>query len=231
VLEIIEDLRKPFFFLALVFLALAVLVEVGSMAFVTQHTPSASALDTPNPGRGIPTMALLDVLVLYATGIMGLAFISQRIQGKVQGIITLVVGILVLLACIPVLFGEIALLILMVSLLLSPPFGTIAYLAAFGSFPTGEARAAISVIMLLKIVFAVLLVLAHQRFLRMKALMFMIILSFVATLLLSFLQSFVPGILVSITDDIGAIIICIIALVMSLIYAIAGLISAIKAVV
>jgi hypothetical protein len=223
VLELVEDLRKPFFFLALVVFALAVLVEVGSKLAET-------LFNAFNPGRGIPTMALLDGLVLYATAIMGLAFISQGLQGRIQGIITLIVGVVFVLACIPVLFGEIALVVVMVSLLLAAPFGTIAYLVKFGDFPTGTARAAISLIMLLKIIFAVLLVLAHQRFLRMKALMFVIILSFVATLLLSFLQSFVPRFLVSITDDLGAIIICIIALIISLIYAVAGLISAIKAI-
>ena len=205
----LDDLRKPFFIVSLVCIALAVLVELGSIAIVSQHVPSAGALDAPTPGRGIPTQALLDGLVLYATVIMGLALIiPERIQGRLQGIVTLVVAILLLLACIPVLFGELALLFLMIGLLFSPPFGTIAYLAAFGSFPVGTARATISLIMLLKVLFAVFLVLAHQRFLQNKGLMLIIIMSFVGTLVLGFLQGLVPGILVSITDDIGAIIIC-----------------------
>jgi ABC-type transport system involved in cytochrome c biogenesis permease subunit len=120
---LLEDLRKPFFILALVCIGLAVLVELGSMALVTTHATAAGALDAPTPGRGIPTEALLDGLLFYATAIMGMALIiPERIQGRVQGIVTLVVAVLLLLACIPVLFGEIALLFLMVGLLLSPPF-------------------------------------------------------------------------------------------------------------
>jgi len=226
---VLEDLRKPFFIVSLICIGLAVLVELGSMAVITKHVAATSSFDAPTPGRGIPTLALLDGLVFYATIIMGLALIiPERIQGRLQGIVTLVVAVILLLAAIPVVIGEIALLILMVSLLLSPPFGTIAYVIAFGNFDTDGARIAISTILLLKILFAVFLVLAHQRFLQNKGLMLIIITSFVATLVLSFLQGFVPGILVSITDDIGAIIICILAIIWDLIYVLGGIISVVK---
>ncbi len=227
----LEDLRKPFFILALICIALAVLVELGSMAWVTQTVQAASSLNAPTPGRGIPTLALLDGLVLYATTIMGFALIiPERIQGRLQGIVTLVVAILLLLAGIPVVIGELALLILMVSLLFAFPFGTIAYMVAFSQFNTDGARIAISTIMLLKILFAIFLIVAHQRFLQNKGLMLIIITSFVATLVLGFLQSFVPGFLVSITDDIGGIIICILALIWDLIYILGGVISVVKAI-
>jgi hypothetical protein len=229
---LLEDLRKPLFILALVFIGLAVLVELGSIAIVSKHVAAAGTIDAPTPGRGIPTSALLDGLLLYATVMMGIALIiPERIQGRLQGIVTLVVAIILLLIGIPTIIGEIALLVLMVSLLFAAPFGTIAYLVAFGSFNTDGAHIAISTIMLLKICFAVFLVLAHQRFLQNKGLMLIMITSFVATLVLGFLQSFVPGFLVSITDDIGAIIICICALIWGLIYALGGVISAVKAVV
>ena len=228
----LEDLRKPFFIVSLICIGLAVLVELGSMAVISNTTSAAASLEAPTPGRGIPTLALLDGLVFYATIIMGLALIiPERIQGRLQGIVTLVVAIILLLAAIPVVIGEITLLILMVSLLLSPPFGTIAYLVAFGSFNTDGARIAISTIMLLKILFAIFLILAHQRFLQNKGLMLIIITSFVATFVLGFLQSFVPGILVSITDDIGAIIICILAIIWDLIYVLGGIISVVKIIV
>jgi len=229
---VLEDLRKPFFIVSLICIGLAVLVELGSMAVISNTTSAAASLEAPTPGRGIPTLALLDGLVFYATIIMGLALIiPERIQGRLQGIVTLVVAIILLLAAIPVVIGEITLLILMVSLLLSPPFGTIAYLVAFGSFNTDGARIAISTIMLLKILFAIFLILAHQRFLQNKGLMLIIITSFVATFVLGFLQSFVPGILVSITDDIGAIIICILAIIWDLIYVLGGIISVVKIIV
>jgi ABC-type transport system involved in cytochrome c biogenesis permease subunit len=229
---LLDDLRKPIFIVALVFIALAVLVELGSIGLVSQSAPSANSLNAPTPGRGIPTLALLDALVLYATIIMGLALIiPERIQGRVQGIVTLVVAIVLLLAAIPVVFGEISLLILMISLLFAPPFGTIAYFVAFASFNTDGARIALSIIMVLKLLFAVCLVLSQQRFLQNKGLMLIIITSFVATLVLGFLQGMVPGFLVSITDDIGGIIICVLAIIWDLVYLLGGILSVAKAVV
>jgi hypothetical protein len=228
---LLDDLRKPIFIVALVFIALAVLVELGSIGLVSQSAPAAASLNAPTPGRGIFTLALLDGLVLYATIIMGLALIiPERIQGRLQGVVTLVVAILLLLVGIPLLLAELALLILMVSLLFAVPFGTIAYFIAFASFNTNGARIALSMIMALKLLFAICLVLSHQRFLQNKGLMLIIITSLLATLVLGFLQSFVPGFLVSITDDIGAIIICILALVWIAIYLVGGILSVGKAV-
>ena len=228
----LDDLRKPLFIAALVFIALAVLVELGSIGLVSQSVPAAASLNAPTPGRGISTLALLDGLILYATIIMGVALIvPERIQGRLQGIVTLVVAILLLLVGIPVLLGEVALLVLMLSLLFAVPFGTIAYFIAFATFNTTGARIALSIIMVLKLLFAICLVMSHQRFLQNKGLMLIIITSLVATLVLGFLQSFVPGFLVSITDDIGAIIICILALVWVVIYLVGGILSVAKAVV
>ena len=55
---------------------------------------------------------------------------------------------------------------LLISLLLAVPFGTIVYLAIYGFFNRGGASATLSLLMLLKIVFAVCLVVAEQRFLQ-----------------------------------------------------------------
>jgi hypothetical protein len=52
----------------------------------------------------------------------------------------------------------------------------------------------------------------------------------VCNILIAFLHGLVPGILVSITDALGALVIAIIAIIWGLILAICGLISVIKAI-
>jgi len=163
-----------------------------------------------------------------ATLFIALQLISERVQTKVQGIVTLLFSILLLLGCIVVIFADITLLILMVSLLMSVPFGTIAYFAIWASFDTSGAAVALSLLMMLKIIFAVCLVLAHQGFLKLKSFVLIIITSLVANLLIAFLHSLVPGFLVSITDDIAAIIVCILAIIWAVVYLIGGIMSVIK---
>ena len=119
----------------------------------------------------------------------------------------------------------------MVTLLMAVPFGTIAYMAIWANFGTSGARAVLSVLTTLKIIFAVCLVLAHQRFLQNKGLVLIIITSFVANLIIAFLYGFVPGFLASITDDLAAIVICILAIIWAVVYLIGGVVSVIKVIV
>ncbi len=227
----LDSMRKPFFVVSLIAIFLAVFVELGSMAVLGPHT-STSPFGVSPTGKAIPAMAFLDGLVFYATLIIGIALlIPERVQSKVQGIVTLIFSILLVLGCIVVIFADIALLILMVSLLMSVPFGTMVYLAVWSTFDVGGARAALSLLMTLKIVFAVCLVLAHQRFLQNKGYVLIIITSFVSNLIIAFLHGLVPGFLVSITDDIAAIIICILAIIWAVVYLIGGIVSVIKVIV
>lgn len=119
----------------------------------------------------------------------------------------------------------------MVALLLAVPFGTIAYLAMFGSFDRSGATVALSLIMTLKLFFAGCLVLAHQRFLENKGLVLLILTSLLATLVIGFLQGLVPGILVSITDAIAAIVVGILALLWAIWFLLRSIPSIVKAVV
>ena len=229
----LDAMRRPLFLIALIAIFLTVLVELGSIAILGPAASSAaSALNVSPKGYAIPAMAFLDGLLCYATFMIGLEIlVPDRVQSKFQGIVTLIFSLLLLLACIVVVFVDIGLLILMVSLLMAVPFGTIAYLAIWGSFGTGAARAVLSIIMTLKIIFAVFLVLAQQGFLKMKGLVLIIITSFVANLIIGFLYGFVPGFLVSITDDLAAIIICILAIIWAVVYLIGGIVSVVKVVV
>ena len=228
----LDAMRKPLFVVSLIAILLAVLVELGSIAFVGQNVNAANSLNVSLTGKAIPAMAFLDGLVLFATTIIGVALlVPERVQSKVQGIVTLIFSILLLLGTIIILFKDLILLVLMVSLLMAPPFGTLAYFALWSHFDTSTAYAALSLIMLLKIVFAVCLVLAQQRFLQNKGLVLIICTSFLANLLIVFLYGFVPGFLVSIVDVIAALVICILAIIWGIIYLIGGIVSVVKVIV
>ena len=228
----LDAMRKPLFVVSLIAILLAVLVELGSIAFVSQNVNAANSLNVSLTGKAIPAMAFLDGLVLFATTIIGIALlIPERVQSKVQGIVTLIFSILLLLGTIIILFKDLILLVLMVSLLMAPPFGTLAYFALWSHFDTSTAYAALSLIMLLKIVFAVCLVFAQQRFLQNKGLVLIICTSFLANLLIVFLYGFVPGFLVSIVDVIAALVICILAIIWGIVYLIGGIVSVVKVIV
>jgi len=238
-ISIMDELRKPFLILALILMLIVVLIEIGSAALlhglpplnaassITQNLPPgplqdalgdvdsgslndmASASDSV-PGMGIPYMALLDGVVLFSVALVSAGLlIPERVQGRVQGCATFIFGLLLILGAIVLIFAAIALLLLMIALLLAVPFGTIAYLAIYGFFNRGGASAVLSLLMLLKLGFAVSLVVAQQRFLENKGLVLLAISSLVGNIVISFLQGLVPGFLVSITDAIAAIVVAV----------------------
>jgi hypothetical protein len=232
-MQMLDTMRKPLFLIALIAILLAVLVELGSMSLVSQKIdPQAAALDISAAGKAVPSMAFLDGLLLFATTIIGIALlIPERLQSKVQGIVTLIFAIVLLVSCIMALFKYLTQLILMVSLLMAPIFGTIAYFAIWAHFDTGSVRIALSLIMLLKIIFALCLVLSQQRFLQNKGLVLIIATSFLATLLITFVYGLVPGFLVSIADVIASLVICVLAIIWGCIYMVGGVISVVKVIV
>jgi len=121
-------------------------------------------------------------------------------------------------------------LAIMVALFAAPIFGTLAYLAVFGHFETDGARLMLSYIMLLKFVFAVLLILSHRRFIENKGLVLVILTSVVSGVIVSICHNIVPSFLASITDAIAGIIVLIIALVWSIFFLIGSVKSVLKAV-
>lgn len=226
----VDTLRKPFFIIALVLIALAVLAEMGSGIYMFFLDEGTSADPVATPGWGIPYMAVLDGLVLFTILLIGAPLlITDRVHGRIQGIITLIVGFLTFLGAIAMIITALGLLLMMVSLLMAIPFGTAVYMAKYASFARGPAAITLSLIMALKIGFVILLVMAHQRFLENKGLVLIILTSFLATIILSFLHGIVPRFLVSITDDIGAIIIAILAAIWALFYLIGAIPAVIKA--
>jgi len=183
------------------------------------------------PGLAISYMALLDGVLFYAVLLMGLALLfPERFLGRIQGIVTVIFSIVVIIVAIVMAIKAFVELMIMVSLFLSVPFGTIAYLALWGFFPTGTAATILGISMFLKIVFIVLLVLGHQRFLQNKGLVGIIITTLLCCFIIGFLQSFVPGFLVSITDRVGAIVAMILVIVWGIFLLIGGIISVVKAI-
>jgi hypothetical protein len=218
--KMLDTLRKPLFLVAMALMLVALLIELGSVIVP----------DKP-PGYGIAYMAALDGLVFYTVLLMGLSLlIPERIHGKAQGCATLLISFFACVGIIAMIFMAVGLLILMVTLLISPIFGTIAYFAIFGHFATTESRIVLASLMTLKLGFAVCLVFAHQRFLQNKGLVLIVLCSLLANIIISFLHGFVPGFLVSITDIIAALVIAIIALIWAIVFLIGALISIIKAV-
>lgn len=220
----LDSLRKPFLFIATILIFVAILVELGSLAFIGIETGS----QLPSPGLGIGYLALLDGVVFFTAALFTAAVVfPARALGAFQGIVTFIFFLILVIAAIVAIFVAIALLMLMVSLLLAIPFGTIAYLAAFADFPVNPARVTLGTLMMLKLGFAVFLVMAQQRFLMVKGLVFLVLCSLIANIVVSLLHAIVPGFLVSITDAIAAIIVGIIAAI----WALSKLIGAIPGIV
>ncbi|NMO22011.1 hypothetical protein HPC49_37935 [Pyxidicoccus fallax] len=183
----------------------------------------------PTPGLGIPYLALVDALLLLTLGLMGASLlIPERVHGRVQGLATLVGAIVALLTGIGLLLAAIGLLITMVTLVAAAPFGTIAYLAVWGFFNRGGAAGTLGLLMMFKLAAGVCLVLAHQRFLQNKGLVLLYLTSLLANAVVSFLHGLVPGILVSITDAVGAIIVAILGLIWAVLLLVGALVSIVK---
>ncbi len=254
-----ESLRKPFLVLAIALMAVVVLVEIGSAAVIGQGAAVPSQIRAQSasdpvmskalqgvsdsdlrttadqgrpPGLGVPYMAVLDVVVLFTVGLMGVALVvPARVEGRVQGCVTFIFCLLVILGAIGLIIAAIVLVTIMISLLLAVPFGTIAYMIAFGFFNRGGAAVALSLIMVLKIGFAVSLVAAHQDFLKNPGIILLVVTSLLGNVIISFLHGFVPGFLVSITDGVAGIIVALLGCIWALLLllgSIGGILRAIQ---
>ncbi|MEM7118967.1 MAG: hypothetical protein AAF614_41500 [Chloroflexota bacterium] len=181
-------------------------------------------------GFGIPYLRFLDVIILFTLGLMTLGLIiPDYVQGKIQGCLTIIFAILLIIAAIVAIYIALAKLFFMVALLFSFPFGTIAYLIIFGSFPREAMGTVLSFLFFLKILFVVVLLIAQQRFVENKGLVIFMLVSFVGNIIVLFLHSFVPRILVSITDAIAAIVVGIVTVILALVLGLGAILSVIFA--
>jgi hypothetical protein len=216
----VEKIRRPFLVASVILAAFVVLVEVGSaiaQRFLATGEP---------PGLGIPYMALVDGILLYTLILITVSLVvPERVIGRVQGCVTLILAILLILAGLVMVMIAFFLLLLMIGLIASF-FGAIVYAALFGFFPRDRAAVILGLLLTLKIAAAVCLVLAHQRFLTNKGLVALVLTSLIVNVVVAFLHDLPPGLLVSVTDAIAGIIVAIVAII----WAVALLIGAVIAV-
>lgn len=244
---VLGEVRRPFLFLAGFALLLVVLVEVGagpslgggvagSIGDAAAGVPGVEpemleGVDTEVPrGNGIPYLVLVDGFLLFSVGMLiASVLVSQRAYGRVQGVITLVFSFLWLLMTLVMALAAFVLLMVMIGLFLAPPFGTIAYLAIWGYFPRGDSAVVLGLLLFLKLVFLGCLVLAQQRFLRVVPLMAHVAVSFLLQVLLGLVHGFLPSVVVSIGDQLWALVIAIVAAVGSIITLVASLPAVVNA--
>lgn len=214
-------LRRPFFIAALALFVLVILLELGSAFLVTDGS-------APTVGAGVGSLALLDGLVLFTLILLGASLVVPlRIYGRIQGLVTLVVCLLWILMCFLMILQALVKLFLMIGLFVAVPFGTIAYLALWGNFPVRGAALMLGLLLLLKIAAGVLLILAQPRFLRIRGLVILVVLSVLLQLILGIVHGLLPGPVVSIGDQFWAIVVGVVALI----WAIVMLIGSIPAIV
>lgn len=249
-MSVTGGLRRPIFVFALVAIVLAVLAELGLSLLlsasdgttVSSQTAaglgvdptlfsSAALAESSPPGAGIAALAFLDGLLVFTIVMLGVSLaISDRVYGRIQGVATLIVTFLWVLASFVAIFVGIAKLLLMIGLFVAVPFGTIAYLAIWGGFPVSKAATILGLILFFKIAFAVLLVIAQPRFLKVKGLVLLVLISLVAQLVLVFIHGFLPRPVVAIGDQFWAIIVTVIALIWALVMLIGSIPAIVKAI-
>lgn len=184
--------------------------------------------DSP-PGLGIPALALINaVLVLVLALTAARLLIGDRAVGAVQGIVSVVVGLMGLLCAVGVALASFTALLAMVSLLVSAPFGTLAYLAVFGSFPVGSAAVLVGLILVLQLSGLACLALAQQRFLTSKGLVLLFASAAALTIVTGLLHGFVPGFLASITDALAALISAVVAAVWFVLQLVLGIVAVLR---
>lgn len=252
-----DRLRTPFLILAIVLVVVLICIETGTalpgvlrgnpVPLQNFHVPAqvstttatltsdqqrvvdqVSKQDRP-AGQSTPNLALIDIILFFTIALMGSAqLIPVRLLGRVQGIATLIFSLLLIGAALRQIVIALAALILMISLLLALPFGTIIYLIVYGSFNRGGAEIVLGILMLLKLGIAISLFLAQQRNIENIGLILLILTSLLGNIIVSFLFGFVPGFLVSVTDAIGAIVLGIIAIIWAIFLLVGAIISIIK---
>jgi hypothetical protein len=199
--------RAPAFFFALLIMVVVVSFELATKGLLRVSTESP-------PGLGAPYLALLDGILLVTTIVFGAGHLRpDGLIARIASVLWLVLSLLGIVASFLMALVALQAIMLMLALLMSAPFGTLAYFALFADFPAGNAIAALSFLMVLKLAFLVMLAITDLGYLKNKPLMLVTGLSIAATWLTSFLIALPPGFLASITDSVAALVTSIIALV------------------
>ena len=214
-----DTLRIGFFIPALLCLLSAVVAELN-----------AEFLHLSKEGLGIRYLALVDATVCFTGAFWGLSLIpnSDRALGIVQGVAAFFFFLALMIGGVLAIIFAITFLTMLVNLFLAVPFGTLAYIGEFGDFARADAAVTLGLIMLMKTLFAVLIVMAYPRFLAVKSFILLILCSLLANVFVSACHNFVPIVLVSILDAVGAIVVGIIGVVWALIRWVFSIVAIVK---
>lgn len=223
----VQPAKLILFFLGAFAIVLAFAVEFGSRWLLAD--PSAGF---DRPGIGITALAWLDLIFLYTLALIALDFLPvlPALYARIQGIVTLILSVLGLLAAIVLAVLTFTFLMTMVSLLLTVPFGTIAYLAIWGDFDTAAAKVVLALTMLLKLAGIGFILFASLAFLKNKGFMLLAICSLGLSFVLGLLHAIPPGFLVSITDAIGALVTIIVLIVWTIVLLIGAVFAILRAI-
>ena len=221
--------RIPLFLLGILALLLAIAIEGMSATLLPEYKASSAVAAPAAAGLGIRSLIFLDVIIAYVVGLILLEFFPPvaAMFSRVQGPVTLVLSAIGALASLVFVIAAINLITLMLALLLSPPFGTVAYFAVWGTFNKTPSRIVVDLALFLKIVGVAFVLVSYPSFLKNRKLMLLLLCSVGLTFVLGLLHALPPSFLVAITDALGAIITGIVALV----WMIAFLIGAIFAII
>ncbi len=126
---------------------------------------------------------------------------GRRFHGRIQGVVTLVVSLAWILLGVLTASAAFGLLMVMFGLLVSAPFGTIAYLATWGFFPVTRVATVPGLLLVLKLVFLVLLVASQQDFAKAKVVVGHVAASLVLQLALGIVHCWLPSLVVSLGDQ------------------------------
>ncbi len=181
------------------------------------------------PGLALPALATVDGLLAWTGLLFATATVmAQGWHSRIRTVATILVCLSVMGAAGLMLMAAIAKLTLMLSLLLAVPFGTIAYLAVYGSFSSGPVLAMLAGATLCRGLFIGLLLFASWRYVENKVLMLLTATGFLGGFVIGLLLSFLPGILHSIGDAVGAIVLAILGLVWAVVLLLMSLPGLIK---
>ena len=201
---------------------------VGDAVNSVDRAKIERAYDKP-PGFGVPYMVVLDAIFAFTLASMASGlFIPQSVQATGQGVVTCLVALTALIGGVVMIFAALLELMTMIALLLAIPFGTIVYLIVYGSFDTTTSNAILAVVMSLKVLAIICVLLAHQAFIQRIGLLLLVLSSLVINVLVTFLLSFPPGFLVSITDAVAGIVVALCGVVWSIPLLIAAILAIVK---
>ena len=208
-------------FLLAIFAEIGLGFSVGSMAVEGRAAP----------GLAIRMTGLIDAGLAWTLLLMAIDFAKPvSWVARVQGIITLILSFFGVVGGIALIFLTFSLLILMVTLLLAVPFGTIAYVAIWASFPARAVCGILALIMAFKLLGAGFLVAASPALLKNKGLLILLLFSVGSTFLSGFLIAFVPGLVAAIADAIGALIAAILGTIWLFVMLIGAIFAVLRAI-